>query len=92
MTTKTFHWLVPANAGTHPPQIRKVMSLATRLAYLPVAVIGLGPLLPVITLMCFVKWIDRKSETRSGTCDECPGPWGCPHFRCCREPEDRLAQ
>lgn len=55
------------------------------LVLLPVAIIGLAPLLPVIVLMHLVRLVDDNDQETRSACHECPGPEGCPHFQCCRE-------
>ncbi len=71
--------------GRPSQRIDDTLPVSTRLAYLPLAVFGLGPLLPLIGLMYIVKLID-SSKNSDAACDECLGPDECPYFHCCREP------
>lgn len=73
-----------ASPGRSTQRINDSLPVSTRLAYLPVAVFGLAPLLPLIGLMYLVKLLD-SSKIPDAACDECLGPDGCPYFHCCRE-------
>ena len=72
--------------GRQSPKTGDFHPVTSRLVYLPLAILGLGPLLPVIGLMYLVKLVDSCKNSGT-TCDECPGPGRCPYFHCCREPK-----
>ena len=60
-------------------------SVAVQMAYWPLAILGLGPLLPVIGFMYVARLMEFARHSPSIAAD-CPGPGHCPYFHCCREP------